>query len=298
MTELVALHLARKQILAAPTDGSPERVLVDGVDQCPDGVVVDRAAGHIYWTNMGAPDGPPAPGAEPTFLAANGSIERVDLDGSNRRTIVPAGGFTTGKQLTADFAAGKLYWCDREGMAVRRCNLDGSELEAVVVTGSGPDDAADARNHCVGIAVDTARGLLYWTQKGAPNAGQGRIFRCPIEIPDGQDAARRADVELLWDQLPEPIDLELLGDDLLWTDRGDPPAGNTLNRGVVQPVPGSHRVISGDYQEAIGLASADGERWYVSSLYSGRIREVNLTSGAERTVATLGGGVTGIAVLS
>ena len=45
----------------------------------PDGTVVDEEAGHIYWTNMGIPD------------RDNGSTERADLDGSNRRVIVPQG---------------------------------------------------------------------------------------------------------------------------------------------------------------------------------------------------------------
>ena len=52
-------------------------------------------------------------------------------------TIVPRGAFTTGKQLTADFDEGVLYWCDREGMQVLSCNLDGSDLRALVVTAVG-----------------------------------------------------------------------------------------------------------------------------------------------------------------
>ena len=48
----------------------------------------------------------------------NGSLERADLDGGNRITVVPRGAFTAGKQLTADFDEGLLYWCDREGMQV------------------------------------------------------------------------------------------------------------------------------------------------------------------------------------
>ena len=50
-------------------------------------------------------------------------------------------------------------------------------LETLVVAGSGPD-AQDPRHHCVGIAVDPVQQLVYWTQKGASDAGQGRIFRC------------------------------------------------------------------------------------------------------------------------
>ena len=56
----------------------------------------------------------------------DGSIERADLDGENRRFIVAPGGTFTPKQLHLDKTNGKLYWSDREGMRVMRANLDGS----------------------------------------------------------------------------------------------------------------------------------------------------------------------------
>ena len=40
-------------------------------------------------------------------------------------------------------------------------------------------------------------------------ARQGRIFRAGIEIPKGETAANRSDIEVFFDRLPEPIDLEL-----------------------------------------------------------------------------------------
>ena len=124
-------------------------------------------------------------------VGADDAIERADLDGSNRRTIVPRGAFTTGKQLTADFDEGVLYWCDREGTQVLSCNLDGSDLRPLVMTADGDGAAHIDRNHCVGIAVDLHRRLLYRTQKGAPNAGEGRIFRAPLDLPRHQRAAPR-----------------------------------------------------------------------------------------------------------
>ncbi len=294
MTELLVLHIAKHEILAVSLDGSRVRTLVTDVDETPDGIVVDQAHGHIYWTNMGTPDPESGRGAFSTFFNRNGSIERMNLDGSDRRTIVPRGAFTTGKQLTADFAAGLLYWCDREGMRVLRCRLDGSGLETLVVAGT---DAQDPRNHCVGIAVDPVNKLIYWTQKGAPDAGQGRIFRCGIEIPAGQTAADRHDIELLWQDLPEPIDLDLDNSgNLVWTDRGAEPDGNTLNRGRVQPHIGTHEILSRGYQEAIGLATPDDTTYYVSELRSGGIRVVNLTDASDRALAQLGPGITGIAL--
>ncbi|MGH3337698.1 MAG: hypothetical protein ACRDPL_02560, partial [Propionibacteriaceae bacterium] len=85
----------------------------------------------------------------------DGSIERADIDGGNRRLIVPEGGTFTPKQLTLDWRNRKLYWCDREGMRIMRADLDGSNIEVLVQTGNGDNDRRDQTRWCVGIAVDT-----------------------------------------------------------------------------------------------------------------------------------------------
>ena len=126
MTELLVLNDGKQEMQAVSLDGTRVRTLITGIDERADGIVVDQLRGHVYWTNMGAPDPGSGPRSEEAY-ARNGSLERADLDGSNRVTIVPRGTFTTGKQLAADFEAGVLYWCDREGMQVLSCNLDGSD---------------------------------------------------------------------------------------------------------------------------------------------------------------------------
>ena len=211
----------------------------------PDGVAVDLKAGHVYWTNMGVPD------------LNDGSIERCDFDGRNRVTIIPPGGTHTPKQMILDRATGKLYWADREGMRMMRANLDGSKVETLVVSGDPQVNRGDATKWCVGVALDHARGQLYWTQKGSDNAGQGRILRAGIEIPPGEEAASRSDIEVWRDSLPEPIDLEFDPASRLmyWTDRGDPPAGNTLNRAAVDaPASEPPTILINHLMEAIGLA--------------------------------------------
>ena len=297
MTELLVLNAGKHELQAVSLDGTRVRTLVAGLDELPDGIVVDQRRGHVYWTNMGAPDpGSAIPGD--AAYTRNGSLERADLDGTNRVTIVPRGAFTAGKQLAADFDEGVLYWCDREGLQVLRCNLDGSDLRPLVVTGIGADEAHIERNHCVGIAVDADRRLLYWTQKGAPNAGEGGIFRAPLDLPRGTSPRHRSDIELLWKDLPEPIDLHLLGGGatLLWTDRGDPPEGNTLNRAVVQPAEGTIEILSTGYREAIGVAAVSESEFYVTDL-GGSVRHVDPDSGTDTELVNLGYGLTGIAVV-
>ncbi|MCP1909526.1 hypothetical protein J2R96_002006 [Bradyrhizobium elkanii] len=77
---------------------------------------------------------------------------------------------------------------------------------------------------CVGIALDPATRKIYWTQKGPPKGGLGRIFRASLDVPEGDSAATRYDIELLFDKLPEPIDLAFDSENrvMYWTDRGAP----------------------------------------------------------------------------
>jgi hypothetical protein len=128
---LFLLELSASRIHSMNRDGSDRKVIVTDC-QLPDGIAIDVGADHIYWTNMGSNPG-----------VNDGSIERADIDGKNRRMIVPRGATFTPKQIQLDQKNGKLYWCDREGMRVMRCNLDGSQIETLVERGRGDADRHD-----------------------------------------------------------------------------------------------------------------------------------------------------------
>jgi DNA-binding beta-propeller fold protein YncE len=233
--------------------------------------------------------------------ANDGSIERADLDGRNRKTIIPEGGTFTPKQLQLEKTSRKLYWCDREGMRVMRASLDGSSVETLVDASRGdPRPGPDATKWCVGVAIDVDGGKVYWTQKGPDNAGQGRLFRAGIEIPRGQTAANRADIELLYDGLPEPIDLELdLNNRVMyWTDRGDPPRGNTVNRAPIDSAtldrPAPQNVLT-HLMEGIGIAlDLKGDRMFVTD-FGGNVLSANLDGSGEKALLVAQGNLTGIA---
>lgn len=224
---LLVLDPKHGKILSFNTEGKDLKVVLEGCTTSPDGIVVDPANRHIYWTNMGVV----TPNSE-NFEQNDGSIERMDYNGSNRKIIVPAGEIFTPKQLAIDIKNSKLYWCDREGMRVMCAGLDGSDITTLVKTGEGDTDRLDELRRCVGIALDVEKGHMYWTQKGPHNGGSGRIFRAGLNLPEGAVPSYRTDIEVLWDHLPEPIDLEIDHENgiLYWTDRGLPPKGNTLNR--------------------------------------------------------------------
>jgi hypothetical protein len=281
---LFVLDLSGGRVFSMNPDGSDSKTLVTGCHM-PDGIVLDLAKGHFYWTDMGIPN------------RNDGKIERADLDGRNRTTIIPEGATHTPKQIHLDSSSGKLYWSDREGMRVMRANLDGSHIETLVDTSQGDArPGADAQKWCVGITVDADRGHIYWTQKGPDNGERGRIFRANVEIPAGQTAADRRDVTVLFDRLPEPIDLELdlKNRHLYWTDRGDPPRGNTVNRTSIDGKLTQDIVLS-NLMEGIGIAlDVAGDRMFVTDL-AGSVYSAKLNGSQKRVLAYAQGNLAGVA---
>jgi hypothetical protein len=287
---LYVLAIRSARILEVDVASGEVRTFLERTGRAPDGIAV---ADRLYWTTMGKPvvldEALLAAGERERALdyaPRNGGVHAVGLDGTGRADVVPEGGLTTGKQLA--YADGWLYWGDREGFRVSRVRTDGTGLQDLVVN----DGSGGVADWCVGVAVDGDD--LYWTQKGPSKGGAGRILRTRIsDAPDGE-------VEVLWDDLPEPIDLEVHDGHLHWTDRGAPPRGNTLNRAPL-PAPGSAgstpEVLAEGFREAIGLAvdPAAGVV-YVTDL-SGAIRVVPLPGSAAsaRVLAEVGEPLTGIA---
>jgi DNA-binding beta-propeller fold protein YncE len=286
---LFFMDLAAGRILTSNPDGSHLKTIVSEGRRLPDGIVVDVAGGHIYWTNMGNPK------------ANDGTIDRADLDGTNVTNVVPPGATWTPKQLQLDAKNRKLYWSDREGMRVMRSNLDGSKIETLVDTSQGDArPGSDATKWCVGIALDVQGGKVYWTQKGPDNAGLGRIFRANLELPKGQTAANRRDIEVLYDNLPEPIDLDLdLNNRMMyWTDRGDPPRGNTVNRAPMDAAPGNGKqpeIIFNHLMEGIGLSlDLANKRMFLTDL-GGSVYSANLDGSNAKNLLFAQGNLSGIA---
>lgn len=209
------------EIIEITLDGKLTQVLVSG-QHYPDGIDVDYEGGRMFWTTMGIPG------------KDDGSVYSAKTDGTDIRQIVPSGAVNTPKQLVVVAEHRKIYFCDREGLRVFRCNYDGSSLDLLIDNGeSGTSQAApDPSRWCVGVTVSPKLGKIFWTQKGVSKGGKGRIFTANIQMPSGQSPKTRDDIKCLVAGLPEPVDLELREESLqlYWTDRGELPFGNTLNR--------------------------------------------------------------------
>ncbi|KAK4218285.1 putative dehydrogenase [Rhypophila decipiens] len=269
------------RILVGSADGSTPLRTVLFHQKMPDGIAVCSSLAKIIWTNMGIPS------------QNDGAILSCDLSGANLTTIIPPGKVHTPKQIAIDEDSSsrpaKMYFSDREGMRVFRCNIDGSCLETLIQTGDWTNKAhiTDQTRWCVGITVAPREKKFYWTQKGPSKGCQGRIFRAGIDMPaGGYDATNRPDIECLFDHLPEPIDLEIDEDSktLYWTDRGELPRGNSLNCAVRRD-DGSYgekdeyKILARNLHEAIGLAvDKKNKHIYVADL-GGSVYRFNLDGG-------------------
>jgi hypothetical protein len=122
------------------------------------------------------------------------------------------------------------------------------------------------------------------------------FFRANIDILKGESPANRSDIEVLFDRLPEPIDLELdLANRVLyWTDRGDPPRGSTVNRAPIdkKAVP---EILITHLMEGIGTAlDVPGNRMFVTD-FAGSVYSADLDGKNERNFRHAQGNLTGIA---
>ncbi len=95
----------------------------------------DAAAGQMYWTDF-----------------IGGTIERANLDGTDRVTLVT--GLTNPHGIALDLANNHMYWAEYGGHSIRRANLDGTNVVNIVTGLSGAP---------AGLAIDFSNRRLYWT---------------------------------------------------------------------------------------------------------------------------------------
>lgn len=180
-------------IRRANLDGTSPETLVTALAS-PFGIALDAAGGWMYWTHT-------------TAVPKTGAIQRSRLDGSqveNLLTDLP--GPTTG--IALDVPAGKMYWGyvdpNIDGLyagMIKRCNLDGSDLETI----------ATGLFYPVGVALDLDGGHVFWTDTTETWTG-GSLHRANL---DGSDAMLLLDDldnlrGIALSPVPEPATLALV----------------------------------------------------------------------------------------
>ena len=137
------------------------RVLVASAGQGPDGVAVDVAGGHIYWTGMGVP-------------SANDGNQAVRPRRHERRDARP-------RRRDVHPQADQARSRGRQNVLVRSRRDAGHAREPRRLGRRSPGDHGPDRRRpdgrsrwCVGIALDLAGGYLYWSQKGPADGTSAR----------------------------------------------------------------------------------------------------------------------------
>ncbi|KFY25921.1 hypothetical protein V493_04369 [Pseudogymnoascus sp. VKM F-4281 (FW-2241)] len=184
-------------------------------------------------------------------------------------------------------------------MRVLRFRPDGSDLTTLVQNGdfTNPAHKADQMRWCVGIAVDPIHRVMYWTQKGPSKGSQGRIMRAGMDIPRGETASNRSDIEVLFSGLPEPTDLEIDEEKemLYWCDRGELPLGNTVNcasvargaekaRGTEIEKMLGYTILVGGLHEAIGLQLDVKNGFIYASDLGGSVYRFNIDGSGKQKI--------------
>ncbi len=166
------------RIYRANMDGSDKEVILSGVDAR--GIALDLEDGKIYWTCITNQYGG----------VGHRSIRRSNLDGTGEETIL--GELGTPDDIALDLEYGKMYWTDQNTHKVQRANLDGTDVEDLVVTGL---------DRPYGIALDLVNGKMYWVDWGTD-----KIQRAYLDGTDLEDLVTSGLVQPLFIALIlEPI---------------------------------------------------------------------------------------------
>ncbi|AQT67770.1 Gluconolactonase [Anaerohalosphaera lusitana] len=170
-----SLHRYANELKSANLDGSDYVAIGKAYVR---GVAVYPGAGKVYWTD-----------------SASDTIERANLDGSNKEVLVSSG-LAMPSGLELDVSEGKMYWVDTGNNHVRCANLDGTQDEILVRSLDNPID----------LKLDLTNRKMYWVDHGS-----GKLQRANL------DGTRVEDV-VTGLAYPGGIALDLKDDKIYWTD--------------------------------------------------------------------------------
>ncbi|RXM28137.1 Low-density lipoprotein receptor-related protein 2 [Acipenser ruthenus] len=165
-----------------------------------------------------------------------GEIHRVRADGTNRTEFAPAAILGSPVGLALDWMTQNLYYTNPSTQSIEVMNLRGEmKYRKTVITNNGTPTGAGTPT---GIAVDPARGRMYWTDQGTESGVPAKVAAADM---DGSNA-----VNLFTNNLDhiEFITIDIRENKLYWAvtasgviERGDPDGSNriTMVTGLSHP---------------------------------------------------------------
>ena len=220
------------KIQRANLDGSRvEDLVTTGLD-FPSGLALDVAGGKMYWVDAGTDkiqranlDGSQVEDLVTTGLFAprnlaldvagkkmywtdedwtEGRIQRANLDGSRVEDLLTSKDLQTHVHspagLALDLVVGKMYWTDTGRSHIGRTNLDGSQVEILIVGWLNSPRA---------LVLDLSGDKVYWGDTGTI-----RIQRANL------DGSRIEDLVTTGLEHPAALALDVSGGKMYWTDLG------------------------------------------------------------------------------
>ncbi|KAI2660889.1 Low-density lipoprotein receptor-related protein 2 [Labeo rohita] len=113
-----------------------------------------------------------------------GEIHRVKSDGTNRTEFAPAAILGSPVGLALDWMSQNLYYSNPASQSIEVLRLKGeNQYRKTLITNNGSPTGAGAP---VGIAVDPARGKMYWTDQGTESGIPAKVASADM---DGSNTA-------------------------------------------------------------------------------------------------------------
>ena len=291
------------RIRSADLDGSNVR-LVKELTSVPQGLALDTANGTLYLTNSW------------------GKVQRMNLNGSGFKPNLIVN-LASPRGVAVDVAGGKVYWTE-EGK-IRRANLDGSNRQDVAtglgtpdgiflqttpveilireaqrppmywvnagvgtlqsLTGSSVDRLLPNVQNATSVAVDMARGRVYWAEQTGNNSG--RIRRANLN---------GTNVQLVRDltSAPRRLALDTANGRLYLTNSRGKVQRMNLNGSGFQP----DLIVNLASPRGIAVDTAGGKVYWTEQTgnNSGRIRRANLNGSNVQLVKELKSAPQGLAL--
>ncbi|KTG44453.1 hypothetical protein cypCar_00031434, partial [Cyprinus carpio] len=159
-----------------------------------------------------------------------GEIHRVKSDGTNRTEFAPAAILGSPVGLALDWMSQNLYYSNPASQSIEVLRLKGEiQYRKTLITNNGSPTGAGAPT---GIAVDPARGKMYWTDQGTESGIPAKVASADM---DGSNAAILFTHNL---EHVEFITIDIRENKLYWAiERGDPDGSNriTMVNGLSHP---------------------------------------------------------------
>ncbi len=201
--------------------------------------------------------------ANKMYYNGNGSdIFRANLDGTNVETVISG---ATANGFALDLANEKVYWTEFSNNRLRRADLDGTNMEDIVINTQNPS----------GLGLDLTNGKVYW---GMYNSGT--IRRANLDGTNQEDVITSGLLQ------PWTVKVDEVNSKIYYTDR------STLRRANLDGSSSESLSTSG-VPQGLSLDVTGGKVYWAGS----GIRSINIDGTGDEELITSGesGGVWGLA---